>query len=129
MSAKPMKIPGPDHPITVEPASSRIVVTVGGKTVADSRKALVLREASYPSVFYIPRADADMALLTRTDHESHCPYKGDAAYFSIPSAGARAVNAIWSYEAPHAAVAARVGSAARYASSGAVSPSAALARS
>ena len=106
MSAKPMKIPGPDHPITIEPASSRIVVTVGGQTVADSRKALVLREASYPAVFYIPRADADMALLTRTDHESHCPYKGEAAYFSIPAGGPRAVNAIWSYEAPHAAVAA-----------------------
>ena len=106
MSAKPMKIPGPDHPITIEPASSRIVVTVGGKTVADSRKALVLREASYPAVFYLPRADADMALLTRTAHESHCPYKGDAAYFSIPAGGPRAVNAVWSYEAPHAAVAA-----------------------
>jgi len=105
MSEKPRKIPGPDHPITVTPNPGRIVVTVAGKVVADSRNALTLREASYPAVQYIPRRDVDMAALQRTDHASYCPYKGDAAYYSIPAGGERAVNAVWTYERPYDAVA------------------------
>jgi len=105
MSEKPRKIPGPDHPITVTPNPGRVVVTVAGKVVADSRNALTLREASYPAVQYIPRQDVDMAALRRTDHASYCPYKGDAAYYSIPAGGERAVNAVWTYEAPYPAVA------------------------
>jgi uncharacterized protein (DUF427 family) len=105
MSEKPRKIPGPDHPITVTPNPARIVVTVAGKVVADSRNALTLREASYPPVQYIPRQDVDMAALQRTDHASYCPYKGDAAYYSIPAGGERTVNAVWTYEAPYDAVA------------------------
>ncbi|KSV91182.1 DUF427 domain-containing protein [Sinorhizobium sp. GL28] len=106
MSDKPIKIPGPDHPITVERNPARVVVTLGGRVIADTRDALTLREASYPAVQYIPRKDADMSLLARTDHSSHCPYKGDASYFSIPSGGERSRNAVWTYESPHAAVAA-----------------------
>ncbi|MGK9232652.1 DUF427 domain-containing protein [Inquilinus limosus] len=106
MSDKPRKIPGPDHPITIAPNPGRVVVTAGGRVIADSRNALALREASYPPVQYIPRQDVDMAALQRTDHASHCPYKGDAAYYSIPAGGERAVNAVWSYEAPYDAVAA-----------------------
>jgi uncharacterized protein (DUF427 family) len=105
MSEKPRKIPGPDHPITVTPNPGRIVVTVAGKVVADSRNALTLREASYPPVQYIPRQDVDMAALQRTDHASYCPYKGDAAYYSIPAGGERTVNAVWTYETPYDAVA------------------------
>ncbi len=105
MSEKPKLVPGPNHPIAVEPATSRVVVTVGGKTVADTRSALTLREASYPAVYYIPREDADQSLLERTDHHTYCPYKGEAAYFSI-TAGDRGTNAIWTYEAPYDAVAA-----------------------
>ncbi|WP_342238261.1 DUF427 domain-containing protein [Inquilinus sp. OTU3971] len=105
MSEKPRKIPGPDHPITVTPNPGRVVVTVAGKVVADSRNALTLREASYPPVQYIPRRDVDMAALQRTDHASYCPYKGDAAYYSIPAGGERTVNAAWTYEAPYDAVA------------------------
>ncbi|WP_395675389.1 DUF427 domain-containing protein [Inquilinus sp.] len=105
MSEKPRKIPGPDHPITVTPNPARVVVTVAGKVVADSRNALTLREASYPAVQYIPRQDVDMAALQRTDHASHCPYKGDAAYYSIPAGGGRTVNAVWTYESPYDAVA------------------------
>jgi uncharacterized protein (DUF427 family) len=104
MSEKPVKIPGPDHPISVEPATSRVVVTVGGKTVADSRSALTLREADYPGVYYIPREDADLSLLERTEHQTYCPYKGDASYFSILPAGERGTNAVWTYEAPYDAV-------------------------
>jgi uncharacterized protein (DUF427 family) len=104
-AGKPIKIPGPDHPITIEPNASHVVVTLGGKTVADTRSALTLREAAYPAVLYIPRKDVDMTLLERTDHSSYCPYKGDAGYFSIPSGGERSVNAVWTYENPYDAVA------------------------
>jgi uncharacterized protein (DUF427 family) len=102
---KPMKIPGADHPITVQPSTSRIRVTVSGHVVADTRAALTLRESDYPGVQYIPRADVDMSLLERTDEASYCPYKGDASYFSIPAGGAKSVNAIWTYEQPYDAVA------------------------
>lgn len=105
MSVKAMKIPGADHPITIEANPARVVVSIAGRTVADSRNALTLREASYPAVQYIPRKDVDMSLLERTDHGTYCPYKGNCAYFSIPIGGKRAVNAVWSYEAPYAAVA------------------------
>jgi uncharacterized protein (DUF427 family) len=104
MSSNPVKIPGPGHPITIEPAARRIVVKSGGRVIADSSNALILQEASYPPVYYIPRVDADMAALERTDHSTHCPYKGDASYFSISAGGDRARNAIWSYENPHSAV-------------------------
>src|ERR1700735_4058138 len=70
---KTVKIPGPDHPISVERNASRVVVTVAGRTVADTREALTLREASYPPVQYIPRQDVDMTLLARTDHATSCP--------------------------------------------------------
>ncbi len=103
--ARTVKIPGPDHPITVEPNSSRIVVTLAGQVIADTRDALTLREANYPAVQYIPRKDVNMSLLERTDHASYCPYKGEASYFSIPVGGERSVNAIWTYEAPYAPVA------------------------
>jgi uncharacterized protein (DUF427 family) len=104
MSAKPMKLPNADHPITIEPNPHRIVISIAGRVIADSRAALTLREASYPAVQYIPRKDVDMALLQRTDHSTYCPYKGDCAYFSIPIGGARATNAVWTYEGPFAAV-------------------------
>ena len=106
MDTRTVKIPGPDHPITIEPAHARVVVKAGGRVIADTRRALTLREANYPAVYYVPREDADMALLSRTEHTSWCPYKGQASYYSITPGGERAVNAIWTYETPHAAVAA-----------------------
>ena len=107
MSSKPktIKIPGPDHPITIEHNGNRVVVKVAGRVVADTRDALTLREAGYAPVHYIPRKDVVMTLLERTDHETYCPYKGECTYFSIPSGGARSANAVWSYEAPYEAVA------------------------
>ena len=102
----PVKIPGPDYPISVERNVSRVVVTVAGHIVADTRKALTLREANYAPVQYIPREDVDMTLLARTNHATYCPYKGDCAYYSIPLGGARSTNAVWTYESPYAAVAA-----------------------
>ncbi|MEN0075053.1 MAG: DUF427 domain-containing protein [Paracraurococcus sp.] len=109
-----MKQPGPDHPIAIEPNPKRVRVTFNGQVVAESGRALTLREASYPPVQYIPREDAAMALLRRTERSTHCPYKGDAAYYSIEAGGRRAENAIWSYEAPYPAVAAIAGHLAFY---------------
>ncbi len=106
MSERTIKIPGPDHPITIERNKGRVVVTLGGRVIADTRGALTLREASYPPVQYIPRKDVDMAALSRSDTATYCPYKGEAAYFSIPAGGERSVNAIWTYETPYDAVAA-----------------------
>ena len=103
-AAKPIKIPGLDHPITIERNPVRIVVSVAGRVVADTREALTLREAAYPAVQYIPREDVDMTLLEPTDHSTYCPYKGDCGYYSIPLGGERSVNAVWSYKAPYAAV-------------------------
>jgi uncharacterized protein (DUF427 family) len=105
MADKPMKVPGPDHPITIEANSSRVVVKVGGKVIADTRDALTLREASYPPGHYIPRRDVDMAALTRSEHTTYCPYKGDASYYSIPAGGDRSLNAVWTYETPFEAMA------------------------
>ncbi|HEX4013976.1 MAG TPA: DUF427 domain-containing protein [Candidatus Cybelea sp.] len=104
MAHKPIRVPGPDHPISIQANPSRVVVRVGGKTVVDTTEALTLREADYPAVQYVPRRDVDLSALARTDHTTHCPYKGDASYFSIPAGGNRSVNAVWSYETPHQAV-------------------------
>jgi uncharacterized protein (DUF427 family) len=106
MIERAKRVPGPDHPITIERNPARITVSVGGRVVADTRDALTLREASYPPVQYIPRKDVDMSLLERTQHSTYCPYKGDASYYSIPSGGVKSVNAIWTYEAAFPAVAA-----------------------
>ncbi|WP_144152352.1 DUF427 domain-containing protein [Paraburkholderia sp. BCC1885] len=103
-AGKTVKVPGPDHPITVEPNPAHVVVKLAGKVIADTREALTLREAAYPAVLYIPRKDVDMKLLERTEHATYCPYKGDCSYFSIPSGGERSVNAVWTYEKPYAAV-------------------------
>jgi len=102
---RPMKIPGPDHPISIDANVSRVVITVGGRIVADTRNALTLREASYPAVQYIPRRDVDMAALARSSRTTYCPYKGDASYYDIPAGGGRSLNAAWTYEAPFAAMA------------------------
>ena len=104
MTDRPHRIPGPDHPILITPHRGRVVVRAGGKVIVDTTSALELKEAAYPVVFYVPRADADMDALTRTEHSSWCPYKGEASYFSIPAGGERAVNAVWTYETPFEAV-------------------------
>jgi uncharacterized protein (DUF427 family) len=101
-----MKVPGPDHPITIEPNAQRVRVTFNGKIVAESARSLVMREGKYNPVIYIPHEDADASLLVRTDHSTYCPYKGDASYFSIRAGDRVAENAIWIYEQPYSAVAA-----------------------
>jgi predicted adenylyl cyclase CyaB len=106
MPEKAAKIPGPDHPIVIGRNPHRVVVTLAGKVIADTSDALILREAHYPAVQYIPRKDVDMAAVERSPTQTYCPYKGNASYFSIPAGGKRSVDAIWSYEIPYAAVAA-----------------------
>jgi uncharacterized protein (DUF427 family) len=103
--AKEVKVPGPDHPITISPAEGTVRVTVAGKIVAESTRALRLEEKGYPPVYYLPRGDADMSLLARTDNYSYCPYKGDCTYYSIPIGGVRSRYAVWTYEKPYEAVA------------------------
>lgn len=99
-----MKQPSPDHPIAIAPSGTRVRVHFAGRLVADTTAALILREANYPPVYYIPRHHADMRLLTRTAHATHCPYKGDASYFTIVADGRGADDAVWSYEEPYPAV-------------------------
>src|SRR6202163_2259335 len=106
MNTKSIKIPGPDHPITITVTKGQVTATVNGKCIADSREALTLKEAGYPAVQYIPRKDVDMTQLQRTAHQTYCPYKGDCAYYSIPAGGERSVNAVWTYETPYGAVSA-----------------------
>jgi uncharacterized protein (DUF427 family) len=105
MTDKTVLQPGPDHPISIEANPNRVVVSLGGRVVADSQRALILREASYPAVHYIPISDADQSLLQRSDSASYCPYKGDASYYSLPLGGDRSVDAVWVYESPYPAVA------------------------
>jgi uncharacterized protein (DUF427 family) len=105
MPDKPVLQPGPDHPITITPNPARVVVSVAGKVVADTRRALTLQESTYPAVQYIPIDDVDHTLLERTGTATYCPYKGDASYYSIPAGGQRSVDAIWVYEKPYDAVA------------------------
>jgi uncharacterized protein (DUF427 family) len=105
MNTRPRMIPGPDHPIAIAPSTLRVVVSVAGRVIADTRAALALKEATYPAVYYIPRQDADMSLLQRTAHTTYCPYKGDCSYYSIPLGGGRSTNAVWCYEAPYESVA------------------------
>jgi uncharacterized protein (DUF427 family) len=99
-----MKLPGPDHPITITANPKRVRVSAGGVVIADTTHALTLKEASYPAVQYVPRQDANMELLARTDRVTHCPYKGDASYFSIKADDKPLENAIWTYETPFPAM-------------------------
>lgn len=100
-----MKLPGPDHPIAIAPAKGRVVVRFHGAIVADTHNALEMKEASYPPVLYIPRADAKLDHYARTEHHTECPYKGTASYFSLVAGDRRAENAVWTYETPHPAMA------------------------
>ena len=103
--AKVVKQPGPDHPIAIAPSGKRVQVRFAGRIIADSTRALTLQETAYQPAHYIPREDVDMSLLERTDHQTYCPYKGDASYYSIKAGDKTAENAIWSYEQAYPAVA------------------------
>src|ERR1700748_795576 len=99
-----MKLPGPAHPLAITANPKRIRVVADGVVIADTTHALTLKEASYPAVQYVPRADAKMDLLKKTERVTHCPYKGDASYYSVVANGKTLDNAIWAYEAPFRAM-------------------------
>jgi uncharacterized protein (DUF427 family) len=109
-----MKIPGPDHPITITPAARRWRAKFQGHVIADSADALVLQEASYPPVVYFPRDHVSMEYLRRTERSTHCPYKGDASYYTLAMDGHFGENAVWTYESPFPAMAAIAGRLAFY---------------
>jgi uncharacterized protein (DUF427 family) len=100
-----MKTPGPDHPITLTPAPSRWRARFADHVIADTNDAIILQEASYKPVVYFPREDVAMEYMSRTDHTTHCPYKGDAAYYTVIMDGQFADNAVWTYEQPYPAMA------------------------
>ncbi len=114
MSATEPKLPGPDHPITIEPHPARVVVRVGDHVVADSDQALALHEAGYPPVFYLPLADLDQAVLRDSETTTWCPYKGTASYYSIDTGDGVVADAIWYYPEAHEAVGEISGHAAFY---------------
>ncbi|MCW2750259.1 MAG: hypothetical protein JWR83_1369 [Aeromicrobium sp.] len=105
MTTQEAKLPGPDHPITIDPTGERVLVRVGTRVVADTIRALTLREAGYPPVQYIPLDDVDQTLLAATATRTHCPYKGDASYYSITLGDSELADAVWSYRQPYEFVA------------------------
>ena len=105
MPAAQPTIPGPDHPITLSRSPKHMRVRLGGDVIADTSEALDLKESTYPVVHYVPRSAVQMDRLVKTDHSTHCPYKGDASYFTIVGEdGTRVENAVWSYETPFPAM-------------------------
>ena len=102
------------HPIEIRPEPRRVRVVAGGHILAETTRALRLREASYPEVLYIPREDARMDFLRPSHHRTHCPHKGDASYFSLCLPTGLEPDAVWSYEKPFPAVAEIAGHLAFY---------------
>lgn len=103
--SREIKLPGPDHEITIAPSADRVIVRSGETTIADSQSTLVLREADYPPARYIPLADVDRSLLRSSELSTYCPYKGDASYYSIVADQERGTDAVWFYDQPYPAVA------------------------
>lgn len=109
-----MKIPGISHPITIDPATERVTVRAGGRVIADSKSALVLREAHLPPVYYIPLSDVDESAIAPSDSHTYCPYKGKASYYDVVTGDDRISDAIWTYPEPYEAVAQIAGHVAFY---------------
>ena len=109
-----MKIPGPDHPITMAASRRRVRAAFDRHVIADTTDALIMNEASYPPVYYLPMDDVEMSFFAKTDHHTTCPYKGEASYWSIAMDGRIAENAAWAYEDPYPSVAAVKGRIAFY---------------
>jgi len=114
MTDKKVLVPGPDHPITIEPTDARVTVRAGGRVIADTARAMTLQEAAYPPVQYISLADVDPGVLEPSDHTSYCPYKGDASYYSLKVGEEVSPAAVWTYVRPHDAATAIAGHVAFY---------------
>ena len=115
MTSRPVLEPSAKHPITINPTGKHVVVRVNGEIVADTHDALQLQESTYPAVHYIPLNDVVRDVLVRSDTNTYCPFKGDAAYYSVTTtAGDTVEDAIWFYEQPYPAVAEIAGHVAFY---------------
>lgn len=115
MNNRPVLTPTAEYPITVTPTGRHVTVRIGGEVIADTDDALTLQEANHAAVQYIPLAAVRRELLTRTATTSYCPFKGDAAYYTVTTAAGQTVtDAIWTYEQPFPAVAAIAGHVAFY---------------
>src|SRR2546427_10048400 len=88
----------PEHRIDTKPATERVRVTFKGDAIADTRDGIRMEEGKYPAVFYFPRKDVKMERLIRSSHRTHCPFKGDAADFSLVNVPE---NAVWSCQHPY----------------------------
>ncbi len=109
-----MATPASDHPIEITPEPRRVRVVAGGQVIAQTTRALRLREASYPAVLYIPREDARVDFLRPSGHRTHCPHKDEASYFSLCLPTVLEPDAAWSYEKPIPGVAEIAGHLAFY---------------
>ncbi|AKS36080.1 DUF427 domain-containing protein [Mycolicibacterium goodii] len=114
MTERPVLTPTAEHPITITPTGRHVTVRVNGAVIAETDDALTLQEASYPPVQYIPLADVDPAVLSRSTTTTYCPYKGEAGYYSVESAAGSVQDVIWTYEQPYPAVAEIAGRVAFY---------------
>jgi uncharacterized protein (DUF427 family) len=114
MTEKQVLLPGPDHPITITPADATVEVRLGDRLVVSTDRALVLQEASYPPVYYLPLDDVDPAVLEPSSHETYCPFKGDASYYSLRDGDTVAADAVWTYVTPYDAVSPIAGHVAFY---------------
>ena len=90
----------PDHHIRLEASPRRVRVQFAGEWIADSTDMMLMYEANHLPVYYFPVKDVRLDLLHPTDHTSHCPYKGDASYWSIEAGGQVSENAVWAYQTP-----------------------------
>lgn len=91
----------PDYAVTISPSNKTVTVSFAGKTLAESRDALLVQETRHADVYYLPRRDVRMDLLEPTDHRTFCPFKGYANYWSLKDGGEAGENLVWSYENPH----------------------------
>jgi uncharacterized protein (DUF427 family) len=91
----------PHYVMDLDPVPFRVRAVVNGETVVDSTRCQVMFELGHAPVYYVPREDVRMDLMTRNNHASHCPYKGDASYWTLGAGGKTVENAIWSYEDPY----------------------------
>lgn len=90
----------PEHRVETKQTGVRVQVKFNDEVIADTREAIIVEETGHDAIYYLPRKDVKMERLTRTTHSTHCPFKGDASYFTV-SNGRTAENAVWSYEEPY----------------------------
>jgi uncharacterized protein (DUF427 family) len=115
MTEKKVLVPGPDHPISVTPVGTTVTVRWADRVIAKTDDALVLQESTYPPVYYLPLEAVTADVLTSSTHQTYCPYKGEASYYSLTDGDEVSENTVWTYLTPYDAVAEIAGRVAFYA--------------